>query len=729
MGTGAPAATITPTERPRQHIDVLIVGAGPAGLATAATLLETGFKGHALIVEKGRPLRRRICPVDRGGACHGCGGICNVLSGFGGGIHYGDAVKLSQLPSGRRLRQALGPSVDAHFSSAIHLVEDTIKQAVRFTFPSETEHLPVPAPKNFHFKAYPVGSLPAATVRTMLEHLHDRLTEAPDIDLRQEVSVVDIQPNTSGGYDAILQPLRGGRETVTADQVVIGTGRAGLLWWRATLRKLGLAYELPQPSVGLRFEMNHRLLQRAAVLHPDYKVTQICEDKKLKSFCFCAGSGGGRLKCTDYGPFALLDGHVQDAEDLEVTPRVPANFALLYQVPQLPAGDDPFPYMMQRYVEVYRRLRPERPGKPVAQLYADFRRRRAGSTTWSDLEAQLDHDPCIRDLVPARVDALFDSAEHQAFVTAFERFMDVVLAYAPDVASDAIDNALVVALELEGLWDTVVTDVHMESSLPGLFVTGDALGQAQGILQAMTTGVAAAHRIVERADSAAHKQSNRDRLVYDQYWRVGEHLEPSETFTELVVRATASATPRRPLIGDLGCGIGRHALYAARHAADVVAVDFSSRAIARLREIASQDDLVIEVIENDVREWLATSVATLDGLVCFDVLHHLAATTDGVLEQLAAMRRRVQPAGYVLITMLAGIDYGRGGAPAGRLLVSVSEAEELLDVAAFADAQLVRARRTPVRFDKTVNLDPASGQLVNTHYTATRVLRLYRLPP
>ena len=42
--------------------DVLIIGAGPAGIFTALELIRKGYKGHITLVEKGQSVEKRHCP-------------------------------------------------------------------------------------------------------------------------------------------------------------------------------------------------------------------------------------------------------------------------------------------------------------------------------------------------------------------------------------------------------------------------------------------------------------------------------------------------------------------------------------------------------------------------------------------------------------------------------------------------------------------------------------------
>jgi uncharacterized FAD-dependent dehydrogenase/SAM-dependent methyltransferase len=700
-------------------MDVLIIGAGPAGVAAAKTLLDQGFTGRIHLVERGRRLKRRICPIDQGRVCHGCGGICNVLSGFGGCIHYGDAVKLSLLPAGRRLQEKLGPDAVTHFEAATEMVARLIDRPISFC---DVEHRPS-AEESFSFKPYPVAVISAAQVRGFLEQMFEHLASNPRLHMMMESEVTDIVQLPGGGYRARIDSRRTGSETIFADQVIVAVGRGGMFWWRKTIRDLGLAFQFPQPSVGLRFELNQRWLAPAGTLHPDYKVTMRQPAGKFKSFCYCAGTGGGQIKYTDYGDFCLLDGHVASAEDRVPDGKAPGNFALLYQLPTIPPDVDPMAVVMDRYIAPYQALRPDSPGKPVAQRFNDFRERRGGPTSWAALKASLNHRPSVEDLAPARIDSLFKMEEHQGFCQAVERYMNEVLGHTSGVPQALIDDILVIALELEGLWDVMDVDMHLETSSPGLFVTGDAAGIAQGILQAMATGIVAARRIVGRSSTRTH-QSDRDRLVYDHYWTVGDYYEPSETFVRLVDLLQAEQG-RGIRVADLGCGIGRHALYAGSRGARVVAIDHSGRAISKLK--SKFDSPLIDVVEGDFAKWLEDGPdADLDGVVCFDALHHISSDSEKVLEVLREMQRRVRPGGLVLISLLADIDYGQGGGPANRFMVSTEEAERLLD-RVFAAAEPLRSKCTEVRFDQTINLDPASGRMVQTYYKATRVIRLFQL--
>src|SRR5210317_313860 len=70
------------------NYDVIIVGAGPAGLFSAYYLSEHSNK-KVLLIEKGKISQKRNCPVKSYHECIKCT-PCNILSGIGGAGLFSD---------------------------------------------------------------------------------------------------------------------------------------------------------------------------------------------------------------------------------------------------------------------------------------------------------------------------------------------------------------------------------------------------------------------------------------------------------------------------------------------------------------------------------------------------------------------------------------------------------------------------------------------------------------
>ena len=74
--------------------DVVIIGAGPAGIFTALEMIKKGSEKSIVIVEKGQPVEKRHCPKDKTKECVNCKPYCHITTGFSGAGAFSDG-KLS----------------------------------------------------------------------------------------------------------------------------------------------------------------------------------------------------------------------------------------------------------------------------------------------------------------------------------------------------------------------------------------------------------------------------------------------------------------------------------------------------------------------------------------------------------------------------------------------------------------------------------------------------------
>ena len=78
------------------NYDIIIIGAGPSGIFCAYELLEHKKDLKVLMIEKGRPIEKRVCPKRKTKVCVGCK-KCSITTGFAGAGAFSDG-KLSLSP-------------------------------------------------------------------------------------------------------------------------------------------------------------------------------------------------------------------------------------------------------------------------------------------------------------------------------------------------------------------------------------------------------------------------------------------------------------------------------------------------------------------------------------------------------------------------------------------------------------------------------------------------------
>ena len=76
------------------NADVVIIGAGPAGIFTALEMVKKGSKQKIVMVEKGQAVENRHCPKDKTKKCVNCKPYCHITTGFSGAGAFSDG-KLS----------------------------------------------------------------------------------------------------------------------------------------------------------------------------------------------------------------------------------------------------------------------------------------------------------------------------------------------------------------------------------------------------------------------------------------------------------------------------------------------------------------------------------------------------------------------------------------------------------------------------------------------------------
>ncbi|MFH1810351.1 MAG: NAD(P)-binding protein [Pseudomonadota bacterium] len=483
-----------------RSIDVAIVGAGPAGL-TAALELSAQPGLEVRLFELGRDRQSRPCPADAGHRCEGCGGVCHVVSGFGGCLHDGDGAKISLMPCARHLAHLLGEARAGRLSSAmatrlevwlgesLQLVGHAVDASWHKTFASH----------GLSIREYPVAVLPESSLSRVLVAMERELTSRFRLSpVRLGTELIDVTAEP-GGFELHLRSAAGAA-TVHARHLILAGGRRSVRHHASLLRRLGIALQAPASSIGVRLEMPAAWLAAAGRVHPDLKVNWRLDDgHKVKTFCFCAGPGGGRIKLTNYqdafgSTLISLDGHVVVHPATSLA-QAPANFAVLVQTPA--SARDGTAWLDGEVLPRYRDLSG---GRPLVQRLGDFMAGSQPAQDWDALRGELPFVPSLQDLRCGPVHALFDGVSHAHLVQGIQRTLAAIheASALQPALEEMLEQILVVGPELEFLWPRVALDADCQTARPGLFVVGDAAGHGQGIVPAMITGAVAAQAILHR---------------------------------------------------------------------------------------------------------------------------------------------------------------------------------------------------------------------------------------
>ena len=77
-----------------KHYDVIVVGAGPSAAFLAYEMIQLDKTKKVLLIEQGKKVEDRNCPIEKLGKCIHCKPMCNITCGFSGAGAFSDG-KLS----------------------------------------------------------------------------------------------------------------------------------------------------------------------------------------------------------------------------------------------------------------------------------------------------------------------------------------------------------------------------------------------------------------------------------------------------------------------------------------------------------------------------------------------------------------------------------------------------------------------------------------------------------
>ena len=465
--------------------DLIIIGAGPSGVFTAYELIELGLAKDkkVLLVEQGKAVEKRYCPVEKTGKCIKCKPYCSITSGFSGAGAFSDG-KLT-LPNkdsdtievGGILDQYLGveETKDLMFyADEIYLKFGADPKVEGLEHLDEIKKISDKAKENNIVLANcPIRHLGTEKSHELYKKIQDYLLEN-NIEIMFDTNVKDLITENNKISGIVIEPS--GNEdssketTLYADTVVIGVGRKGAGWLsemsekhsiesRAGIVDVGVRYELPDSVMK---DVNEYLYEGKFVAHlPPYK-------DKVRTFC---QNPSGFVANEVYdNNLTLVNGHSYKNKKSTNT-----NLALLVSH----HFNNPFKEPIKYGINIGENANQLAKGNVLVQRLGDIL---DGKRTW---QHELDNNSVIPTLKTAVAGDITYAIGYRTMVDLLEfiKTMDKVI---PGFAHP--DN-LLYAAEIKFYSNQIVIDNKFETSINGLYCIGDGGGLTRGLIMASASGV------------------------------------------------------------------------------------------------------------------------------------------------------------------------------------------------------------------------------------------------
>ena len=455
------------------NFDVIIVGAGPAGIFSALELADKTDLS-VLMLEKGPAIDQRKCPASRGLGCINCD-PCTLLSGWGGAGAFSDGkLTLSTEVGGwlneyctREKLEGLVDYVDSiylKFGATKHLYgagPDKIAEIERKASFAGLKLIPQ--------KVRHMGTEKCAeTLLKMRSHLDSRV----DIRTRTDVKSLLVKDGVAEG----VETAKG--EKFYGKYVIVAPGRIGAEWLKTEAETLGLKTLNNPVDVGVRVEVQASIMEELteALYEPKLIYHSKSFDDQVRTFCVAPL---GEVITESYDGILTVNGQSYAERKTKNT-----NFAILVSTSFTEPFREPIAY--GKYIA---RLGNLLSGGVIIQRLGDLEAGRRST------EERIKRSTCVPTLKNATPGDLSFVLPYR-YLADIREMLQALDQVAPGIYSK---DTLLYGIEVKFYSSRLELNDQLETKIHNMFTIGDGAGVSRGLIQASASGVVAAEEIVKRS--------------------------------------------------------------------------------------------------------------------------------------------------------------------------------------------------------------------------------------
>lgn len=457
--------------------DVLIIGAGPAGIFTALELLRNKSGKKIIIVEQGSLIDKRFCPKAKTGKCVHCKPTCHITSGFAGAGAFSDGKLSLSYEVGGDLPELVGADY------AQDMIDYTDKIYLEFGADTHIEGVEATDEiKDIRRKAIQADlKLVDCPIRHLgTEKAHDLYLSIQKFLLN---NVVEILPHRNAENLIIEDGVCLGAvidgEEIRAEKVIVATGRKGADWLENMCRIHNIQNEAGVVDIGVRVELRNEVMEKVNEALYESKLIGYPKPFMNKVRTFCQNPGGYVSQENYENDLAVVNGHSFKDKKSNNT-----NLAILcshhFSVP----FNEPILYAQK----VGQLLNMLGDGNILVQRLGDIRN---GKRTWAKELMQGNVRPTLPDAVAGDI----TSAIPYRTMISILSFIDQVDKVVPGFASS---ETLLYAPEIKFYSNRIKMDENLNTSVKNLHCLGDSSGWTRGLMMASVMGVIMAKKLLEK---------------------------------------------------------------------------------------------------------------------------------------------------------------------------------------------------------------------------------------
>lgn len=457
------------------NYDVIIVGAGPAGIFTAYELKKQKPQSKILLVEAGKQIDKRHCPKDRTNVCVSCKPYCHITSGFSGAGAFSDGKLSLSYEVGGDLPNLVGAKTAQEF------IDYTDK--IYLDFGADTKVKGIDnnnAVKEIRRKAIqgglklvdcPIRHLGTEKAQEIYLKIQNHLLEVGvEIKFDTLVKNLIIENNSITGALLTDSLTKKKNEEVFSNKVVVATGRKGADWLKDMCVEHNINHSAGPVDIGVRVELRNEVMESVNNVLYESKLIGHPLPFKDKVRTFCQNPGGFVSQENYDNNLAIVNGHSYKNLKSDNT-----NLAILSSHNFAEPFNEPIEYG-KKVAELVNMLGN---GKILVQRYGDIL---DGKRTW---EHEL-YESNVKHTLPDAEAGDLTSAIPYRTMTNILNFIEAMDTVVPGFASR---ETLLYGPEIKFYSNKIKLDTNFETNIKGLHCLGDSSGWTRGLMMASAMGV------------------------------------------------------------------------------------------------------------------------------------------------------------------------------------------------------------------------------------------------
>lgn len=457
--------------------DVIVVGAGPAGLFASYELIKNDKNLKILLLDEGKFAEKRFCPMTKTGKCINCN-PCNILSGYGGAGTFSDG-KLNFIP--KLGKSDLFKYMDEE--TANKLIDDCEEIFKEFDMDSKIY------PSNIE-QANKIKSKVALTGARLLlikqKHLgSDKLPKYIEkftnylkkegVALLDQTKVLDVKSISKDHHEVRCQ-IKNQEKIYKAKKVIIAPGRTGAKWIQALADKYQIPYLSQSIEIGVRVEVRKEILEElcSVIYDPTIFIKTNTYNDEIRTFCT---NPGGFVAKENYYGYICVNGH--SLKDIKSNN---SNFAFISKVNLT----EPVTNTREYGESIAHIANVLGDGKPIIQTLKDLKQGRRSN--WKKINKGF-ITPTLKDCVAGDLALILPHRIITNIIEGLDKLNEII----PGVNNG---ETLLYGPEIKFFSNEIETNNKFKLKNYDVYFIGDGAGKAGNIVTAAATGLVAARDIL-----------------------------------------------------------------------------------------------------------------------------------------------------------------------------------------------------------------------------------------